>query len=333
MPETAGKTRHRRGLPAGRLSLSLALAALSIAGCSRSGHGDWQGYLEGDFVYVASPLAGRLETLAVEKGSRVQKGAPLFALEHAAESDALRQATQELGAARAQLEDLTKGSRPEEIAALQARLGQSKANAEISRLDLARQEELFKAGAITASDYDHARLANVANSRLVEEDAARLETARLGGRADAVSASRALVQAAVDAEARARWSVEQKAQAAPVSALVYDTLYREGEYVTAGSPVVSLLPPANLKVRFFVDEPDYGLIRAGDRVTVSIDGVAGPLEARVTYMSPQPEYTPPVLYNRDNRAKLVYMVEAVFSDRAAENLHPGEPVDVRLAAR
>jgi HlyD family secretion protein len=333
MPEKAGNQTPRKGFSAARLSLSLALAALLVAGCSKSGKGDWQGYLEGDFVYVASPLAGRLEKLDVEKGSRVEKGAPLFGLEHAAEADALRQATQELGAARAQLQDLTKGSRPEEIAALEARLGQSKANAEISKLDLGRQEQLFKAGAITASDYDHARLAHLANKRIVDEDTARLETARLGGRVDAVAASRALVQAAADAEAHARWSVEQKAQAAPVSALVYDTLYREGEFVSAGSPVVSLLPPANLKVRFFVDEQDFGLIKAGDRVTVSIDGVPGPLEAKVTYLSPQPEYTPPVLYNRDNRAKLVYMVEAVFPDATAADLHPGEPVDVRLAAR
>ena len=319
--------------PGAALTLSLAVAVIAFAGCSGSGAKDWQGYLEGDFVYVASPLAGRLETLAVEKGARVQKGAPLFVLERAAETDALREAAQELGAARAQLADLMKGSRPEEIAALEAKLGQSKAAAELSRLDLERQEGLFKEGAVTASDYDHARLTHEANTRSVDEDAARLETARLGGRADAVAASRALVQAAADAEAHARWSVEQKAQAAPASALVYDTLYREGEFVSAGSPVVELLPPANIKVRFFVDEPDFGLIKAGDSVEVAIDGVPGPLEARVTYLSPQPEYTPPVLYNRDNRAKLVYMVEAVFPDKAAADLHPGEPVDVSLPAR
>jgi HlyD family secretion protein len=333
MPENAMNPATRRRLPSAGLPVALALAALALAGCSGSRAKDWQGYLEGEFVYVASPLGGRLETLAVEKGARVQKGSPLFALEHAAEADALRQATQELDAATAQLADLTKGSRPEEIAALEAKLGQSRAAAEISRLDLARQEELFRAGAITASDFDHARLTHEANARLVDEDEARLGTARLGGRADAVAASRALVQAAADAVAHARWSVEQKAQAAPVSALVYDTLYREGEYVAAGSPVVSLLPPANIKVRFFVDETGFGLIRAGDRVEVSIDGVQGRLEARVTYLSPQPEYTPPVLYNRDNRAKLVYMVEAVFPGDAAADLHPGEPVDVSLAAR
>jgi HlyD family secretion protein len=333
MTETPGKPPPQERSRATRLSLALAVAALSLAGCSGSGPRTWQGYLEGDFIYVASPLAGRLETLAVEKGSRVKKGAPLFGLEHAAESDALRQASQELKASQSQLDDLMKGSRPDEIAALEARLAQSRATEELSRLDLARQAELFKAGAISASDFDRARLTHEANAKAVDEDAARLETARLGGRADAVAAARALVRAAADAEAHARWSVEQKAQAAPRDALVYDTLYREGEFVTAASPVVALLPPGNLKARFFVSEQDFGLIKAGDRVTVAIDGLPGPLEARVSYLSPQPEYTPPVLYNRDNRSKLVYMIEAVFAGNAAADLHPGEPVDVSLAAR
>src|SRR5580658_2264442 len=99
MPLNAGNPMHREKYLAVRLSFALGLAALSISGCSRSGPKDWQGYLEGDFVYVASPLAGRLETLAVEKGSRVQKGAPLFELEHAAETAALNQADQQLQAA------------------------------------------------------------------------------------------------------------------------------------------------------------------------------------------------------------------------------------------
>ncbi len=320
-------------MPAGRhlakplLLVPLAAVAL-LAGCSGSGPKGWQGYLEGDFVYVSSPLAGRLEKLSVAKGSRVDAGAPLFELERASEVAALRQASQELQSARDQLEDLKKGERPEEIAALEAHVAEARAAAELSKLDLARQQALFNAGAITASDYDHARLTNEANLRAVDEDAARLDIARLGGRPDAVAGAGAVVRAATDAEAHARWSVDQKAQAARGSALVYDTLYREGEYVTAGSPVVTLLPPANIKVRFFVAEADFARIKAGDRVSVGIQGLPSPLEATVAYLSPQPEYTPPVLYNRDNRAKLVYMLEAVFAPGVAADLHPGQPVDV-----
>jgi HlyD family secretion protein len=310
-----------------------ALSLLALGGCSKARPKEWQGYLEGDFIYVSSPLAGRLDKLAVTKGSRVAAGAPLFELEHAAETASHRQAAQELMAAKAQLQDLSKGSRPEEIAALAARLGEARSTAELSQLDLQRQETLFKAGAATASEFDHARLTDQANERTVEEDTARLEIARLGGRTDAVAAAGALARGAADAEAHARWSVDQKVQSAPRAALVYDTLYREGEFVAAGNPVVTLLPPENIKVRFFVAEPDFALLKAGERVAVGVQGLPEPLDATVTYLSQQPEYTPPVLYNRDNRAKLVYMIEAAFAPGAAADLHPGQPVDVRPAAR
>jgi HlyD family secretion protein len=313
--------------------LFAVVAMVALAGCSQSGQKGWQGYLEGDFVYVSSPIAGRLEKLLVAKGTRVAADAPLFELERAAESTALRQASQELQAARDQFEDLKKGSRPEEIAALEARVAEARAAGELSKLDLVRQQTLFKEGAITASDYDHARLKNESNLRAIDEEVARLGIARLGGRSDAVAAASAVVRADTDAEAHARWSVDQKSQSAREPALVYDTLYREGEFVTAGSPVVALLPASNIKVRFFVAEPDFARLKAGDRVSIGIQGLPSPLEATVSYLSPQPEYTPPVLYNRDNRAKLVYMIEAVFAPGAAADLHPGQPVDVDPAAR
>jgi HlyD family secretion protein len=316
-----------------RLLVALLAAFLAASGCSRSGSKGWQGYLEGDFVYVSSPIAGRLDKLSVAKGSRVDAGAPLFELERGAEVAAGRQAAQELRAAKDQLEDLKKGSRPQEIDALEARVAEASAAAELSKLELGRQETLFKAGAATASEYDRARLTNESNLRAVDEDTARLGMARLGGRPDAVAAASAAVRAATDAEAHAQWSVDQKAQAARGPALVYDTLYREGEYVAAGSPVVALLPPANIKVRFFVAESDFARLKAGDRVSVGIQGLPSPLAATISYLSPQPEYTPPVLYNRDNRSKLVYMIEAVFAPGAAADLHPGQPVDVDPAAQ
>jgi HlyD family secretion protein len=315
------------------LALLPAAAVIALWGCSRAANTSWQGYLEGDFVYVSSPLSGRLEKLSVAKGARVAAGAPLFQLEHASESDAEQEASQMLDGARAQLIDLKKGSRPEEIEALVARLAQARAAEENSRLELARQDALLKAGAVTASDHDKARFTHDADAATVDEDAARLATARLGGRADAIKAAGAAVRAEDEAVAKAHWNVEQKAQSAPTGALVYDTLYREGEFVAAGSPVVVLLPPANIKVRFFVDEPDYARLKAGDHVEVGVPGLASPLEGTVSYLSQQPEYTPPVLYNRDNRSKLVYMAEAVFDAAAAADLHPGQPVDVALPAK
>jgi HlyD family secretion protein len=316
-----------------RILLAPLAAIIALGGCSRSGPKGWQGYIEGEFVYVSSPLAGRLDKLSVTKGSRVDAGAPLFELEKAAEIAALREATQELQSARDRLEDLKKGSRPVEIAALEARVAEAQAAGELSKLDLARQQTLFSAGAISASDYDHARLTNETRLREIDEETDRLAIARLGGRQDAVAAADAVVRADTDAEAHALWSVTQKSQSAREPALVYDTLYREGEFVTAGSPVVALLPPSNIKVRFFVSEADFARLKAGGKVSVGIQGVPSPLEATVSYLSPQPEYTPPVLYNRDNRAKLVYMIEAVFAPGVSDDLHPGQPVDVDPVAQ
>lgn len=311
-----------------RLALLVSVALL-LTGCAPKKSPGYQGYLEGEFVYVAAPLAGQLEKLAVTKGTRVAAGAPLFTLEHANELAAQRQAADQLRAAEARLADARKGQRPSELATLTARLDQARAAAELSALDLTRQKNLFDTRVLAAADYDRARLTHERNLRAVEELAAQLATAGLGARTDALAAAEADVSAAAAAKTKTDWAVAQKSQSAPRAALVYDTLYREGEFVAAGNPVVSLLPAENIKVRFFVPEAEFAALTAGAAVRIAITGRPAPLEARISYLSPSPEYTPPILYNRENRSKLVFMVEAVFADpTAARDLHPGQPVDV-----
>jgi HlyD family secretion protein len=306
---------------------TIVVLLLGAAGCGGPRETRWQGYLEADFVYVAAPLAGQLDKLHAREGARVEAGAPLFELERSAELATQRQAEEQLRAAEARLADLRKGSRPSELAALEARLEQARAVTELTRLEFERVESLHKTYVVSDNDHDRARLAYQQAARQLEELTAQLATARLGGRSDAIAAAEAEVGVARAAKERADWSVEQKAQAAPAAALVHDTLYREGEYVAPGLPVVALLPAQNLKVRFFVPEADRATLQPGDRVRVTMSG-GRTLEAEVSYLSPQPEYTPPVLYNRENRSKLVFMVEAVFGVDAADELHPGQPVDV-----
>lgn len=310
----------------------LALSLLLLAGCAKQGSSSYQGYLEGEFVYVAAPLAGQLEKLSVVRGTRVEAGAPLFTLEHSAELSTLREAAERVRQSQSRLADLQKGLRPTELAALDARLAQARAATELSARDLERATQLHLTTVLSDGDFDRVRLNHEANTKLVAETEAQLATARLGGRTDAIAAAQADAAAAQAALDRAGWSVAQKNRSAPAAALVYDTLFREGEFVVAGQPVVSLLPPANLKVRFFVPESDFATLKAGAGVQVTVTGLPAPLAARITYLSPKPEYTPPVLYNRENRAKLVFMVEAVFADpAAARDLHPGQPADVTVA--
>lgn len=313
----------------GRWGVGLAVlgVGLLLGSCAREREVRWQGYLEGEFVHVAAPIGGRLERLAVRRGDVVAAGAELFVLQREAEWAVQQQAAEQLRAAEARWEDLRKGSRPSELAALEARVQQAQAAEELAGLEFERLGELHRTQVISENDYDRARVARERAVRTREELEAQLATARLGGRSDAIAAAEAEVSAARAAKARADWSVTEKTQRAPVAGLVYDTLYQKGEFVAAGAAAVSLLPPENLKVRFFVAEAERARLKAGDVVRVAVSG-RDPVAATVRYLSPRPEYTPPVLYNRENRAKLVFMIEAAFEGDAAVELHPGQPVEV-----
>jgi len=177
---------------------------------------------------------------------------------------------------------------------------------------------------------DQARAQNEANQATVNQLTADLATAKLGGRADAIRAAQAAVEAQRAARDKAQWSFNQKQQFAPTNAAVQDTLYRPGEFVAAGNPVVVLLPPENLKVRFFVPQAKLPQIKVGETVSVQPDGAARAVSATVNYISTQAEYTPPVIYSRETRAELVFMIEAKFSAADAAELRPGQPVDVEL---
>jgi HlyD family secretion protein len=257
------------------------------------------------------------------------KGAALFALEVTSELAAQKESSERLRQAEAKLADLKKGQRPTEIAALEAKLAQAKNSMALAVRQVERVTKLFSSKSISEDDVDKATSTRDSTAKQIAEVEAQIATAKLGGRADAIAAAEADVAAAKAALERADWSVNQKTQAAPADALVYDTLYREGEFAPAGSPVVALLPPDHLKVRFFLPEAELAALKTGDVVKVTMTGRETPIEARVSYLSPKPEYTPPVLYNRENRSKLVFMIEAVPVDATvARDLHPGQPVDV-----
>jgi len=235
-----------------------------VGSCGDPPKNRFQGYVEGEFVYVASPLAGTLESLRVRRGDQVKAGDPLFALDETPEK-----------AAREQIE-----------AALV-----------LSEAEYARQDKRFRTGVTASQDFDRSRSTR-------DQDKRRLT--------------------------QTDWSFLQKRQAAPQAGLVYDTLYRQGEWIAAGKPVIALLPPQNIKVRVFVPETRIGSIQYGDSVRVTVDGVRDPFVGKVSYISPRAEYTPPVIYSRETRDKLVFMVEAVFDPATAAKLHPGQPVDVQF---
>jgi HlyD family secretion protein len=304
-----------------------------LAGCKPPPSHALQGYIEAEFVRVSAPLAGTLSTLSVTRGQQVQPGAALFELEHASDAAAQVEAAQRLSQAESRLANLRKGRRPTEISALEARLRQARTSTAFSEAELARHEKLFADQVISRAELDRARAQHDADRSSADALAADLATAALGARDDEIRAAEADVEAARAALARAQWAIDQKQRTAPAAARVHDTLFRCGEFVPAGAPVVVLLPPSHLKVRFFVPQVRLAEVQAGAQVEVRIDGEPTPRWATVNYVSSQVEFTPPVIYSRENRSKLVLMVEAAFPTNGVAGLHPGQPVDVLLARK
>jgi HlyD family secretion protein len=257
-----------------------ALVAVFSAGCSDNSLNLFQGYIEGEYVYVASPLGGALTNLAVARGDGVKAGQLLFELERGSEAAAVQQA--------------------------EKNLAQARANLALSEGEFARRQQLRNdQGVISAEELDQTRAQRDADQAQMESQTAALD--------------------------KARWSFDQKKQFAPTNALVHDTLYRVGEWVAVGNPVVGLLPPTNIKVRFFVPQAALPKIKPGETVGVTFDGGQHAYSATVNYISTKAEFTPPVLYNRENRAKLIFMIEAKFSPVDAADLRPGQPVDVKIS--
>ena len=313
--------------------LKIVACLMFFASCDRLDRNALQGYVEGEFVYIASPLAGALQTLQVRRGTQVKAGAPLFQLDSTPEQAARDEAERKLAQARATLEDVKKGKRPSEIESLEAQLKYARAALTLSNQEFAKQESLMQTPGATAElEFLRSRSLRDQNRQRVAQLEADVRTARLGFRSDQIAAAEANVRALEAALKKEEWELAQKRQAAPGDALVSDTLYREGEWVPAGRPVVVLLPPGNIKVRAFVPETQIGAIHAGDGLRVLVDGVSQPVTGTVSFISPRAEYTPPVIYSQESRSKLMFMIEAVFDPTVAAGLHPGQPVDVQLGS-
>ncbi len=307
-----------------------AAIAVGLCGCGNAPPSGFPGYVEAEYVRVAGPIAGNLAKLAVSRGDQVAAGAALFALESDQERAVRAEAQARLAKAQATVANLEKARRPPEIAAVRAQVAQAQAVLRESERELMRVQRLIAEGFVSAQKMDEATAAREANQARVTELENQLVVANMPARGDEIAAARAEAKAAADVLVQAQWRLDQKTQSAPAAGLVVDTLFRPGEWVPAGAPVVSLLPPANVKIRFFVPETSLASLRIGAAVTVRCDGCEGPVDAKVAYIAPQAEFTPPVIYSRENRAKLVFLVEAKPIAPRGE-LHPGLPVEVSIA--
>ncbi|AZO76621.1 MULTISPECIES: HlyD family efflux transporter periplasmic adaptor subunit [unclassified Bosea (in: a-proteobacteria)] len=291
------------------------------------------GYVEGEYVRIGPIDTARIESVAVRRGERVAPGALLAELQADDARNAVAESEARLVQAQAQLANLLSGKRPEEIAVIEAVAASAKAQERESERALERRQDLFRRGVSTQADLDQAQTArDVATSR-VRETVANLNVARLAAREEEIKAARNQVAQAQAALDQAKWRHGQRKLTAPAAGIVTDLIRHPGELAGPSAPALTILPDGAVKLMLYVPEALLFGTTVGTRLDVRCSGCPQGLAATVSYVSQEPEFTPPVIYSAETRQKLVYLVEARPEGGPATRLQPGQIVDVMLRGR
>jgi len=293
---------------------------------------EFPGYMEADLVLVGSEQGGRVSSLSVEEGASVKQGDPIFVLESEEQEASVAAARSRLQESEARLADAkAELQRPDEIHVLEAALAQTQAMLQVATNNLERAQSLFDKGWTTKAQLDDALAQHDRNQAAVVEAEKRITAAKLPGRSDMIAAAAANAEAARHALTEAEKNLGKRKVFAPANGTVEEVYFRPGEVVNSGQAVIALLPPRNLKVRFFVAEPVRAGLQVDQSVGVSCDGCPPDLHAKISFIAREAEFTPPVIFSREQREKLVYLVEA-RPDGLAAKLTAGQPVTVTLGA-
>ena len=284
----------------------------------------YNGYVEANYLYAAPSTGGQIATIAVTEGQTIRAGDVLFTLSDLQQRALVDAADARVKAAEANLKNLATGGREDEIAVVRATLSKAEADVSLARESAARSGKLFAEGLIPQARLDQDRASLASAEAVVRQLAAQLKVAELPARdAQQWQAEANLAAARADAE-EARADLADRRVLAPVAGTVERLFFDAGEMAAAGTPVLSLLPQGALKVKFYLPQAARQDFKMGDTMAVSCDGCEAGIGATLSYMASDPQFTPPVIYSRDERQRLSFLAEATL-DKAVL-LQPGQPV-------
>jgi HlyD family secretion protein len=287
------------------------------------------GYVEGDYVLLAPIEIAQVQSISVKRGDHVEAGAAIAQMETDDARIAVAQAEAAQAQAQAQLANLLEGKRPEEIAVLDAMVRSAKAESAEKQRVLIRVGDLFRRGTATQAAFDAAQTAVEVAEAEINQAEANLAVGKLPARPEEIRAAGNQVEQARTALEQARWRLTKRLLTAPAAGRVDDIIRNPGDVAGPSAPVISMLPDGAVKLSVFVPQPSFSKLEVGKILKVRCDGCPDGLEARISYVSPDPEFTPPVIYSLETRQKLVFLVEAKPVD-ATSMLQPGQIVDVML---
>jgi len=316
----------KRFLPVIAVVAVVVLIGLAWVLWPRSHARTLSGYVDGDLLYLSAPISGAVTDLKVRRGDRVPAGAALFQIDPRPAAAEAEQAKAALVAAEAAARDAEKGQRPPELAVIAAQRDEAEAKLRQARAEFERVRILAAKGVYAPAKLDQARADFQTVQAQTTEFERRLKVAELAQRPDQIAAARARALQAAGGSAEADVKLSQLSPTAPVEARVQDVFFQRGEWAPANQPVLALLPDDRVRLRFYVPERQMSLYKPGRRVAFGCDGCARGLGATIVFVSPTAEFTPPVIYSRESREKLVFLVEAAPDH--PRDLTPGLPVDV-----
>jgi HlyD family secretion protein len=287
------------------------------------------GYVEGEFVLLAPIEVAEVRSVAFKRGDRVKAGDTVAVMETSDMTIAVAQAEAALAQAEANLADLQIGKRPEEIAVLEATMKSAQAQKAEAERVVARLGDLLKRGIATQADYDQAETQLNVQTAMVGQAEANLAVARLPARPEAIKAAENAVKQARASLDQANWRLSKRTITAPAAGRIDDIIRNPGDLAGPSAPIMSMLPDGAVKLRLYLPETSFSSVKVGSLLDVRCDGCKPGLTARVSYVSPDPEFTPPVIYSLETRQKLVFLIEA-RPEGEASPLQPGQIVDVSL---
>lgn len=309
-------------------ALHILMLVLFITACHKN-EPVFHGYVEGEFLLISPTTSGLLASIDVQRGQKVIRQQKLFSLDLTDLESQHNSALASLKVAQFNLKDMQKGQRPQELSVIFKQKEQAKAIFANAEKEYQRDMPLANSNAISQMTLDNAKSAYLNAKGRIEELDAQIETAKLGSRIDKIEGANASIDIAKRSLDQIEKRLHDASPTSPEEGLIQDTYFRAGEYINAGQPVISLLPPKNIKIRFFLPQKLIAKLRQGQLVTIRCDGCNKSIQAKVSYISSSAEYTPPVIYSVESRDKLVFMIEAIPVGYY-EELKPGLPVDIRL---
>ncbi|MGD8165236.1 HlyD family secretion protein [Pantoea sp. FN0307] len=301
-----------------------------LLGCKDSSSFVLSGYTYGEFTYLSFPFSGEVKELFVSKGQTVNRGQKLMHLADFPAENALRIAQEEVRAEEAMLHNLETGERESALKVIYAQLEKAKSAASLARRQFNRQQRLYTEEMISTAEWERAKEEYVQKKAQVKELLYQLEAKALPARQAEINNQKSRVESAKLQRDKARWDLQQRTLFAPQNATVYDILYQPGERPAAGKPVMSLLSPESIKVRFYVPENRLGELNSGTKLKIYCDGCSKTLSAHINYISSQAEFSPPVIYSTQRRETLLFMAEAIPVKEDLPYIKTGQPVNIEV---